>query len=211
MAAEIGIRHEVITPHEFDDPAYTQNATDRCFHCKTELYSHLVPLARQLSLQVIANGTNADDLGDYRPGLRAADDFQVRSPLAELGLRKSDVTAAGHILAAERAGQAGHALLVQPRGLWPAGDTRAAADDRRGRTLPPRTVARGPAAGALPCRCGGRIELPPANDRGGCEPAMHRRIDARLRELGFSSVTVDPAGYRFGQPQHAGSRRNAAA
>ena len=91
VARTIGIRHERIELHEVGNPAYAANAPDRCFHCKTELYSKLGILADRLGVAVVVNGTNADDLGDYRPGLLAAAEFRVCSPLAECGITKADV------------------------------------------------------------------------------------------------------------------------
>lgn len=87
----IGIDHRVVQTDEFANDAYVQNAPDRCFHCKTELYSQLDGLADTLNFAVVLNGANTDDLGDYRPGLQAAADFQVRSPLADCEFNKADV------------------------------------------------------------------------------------------------------------------------
>ena len=92
-AALIGIRHEVVSTGEFARPSYTQNAPDRCYHCKTELYSQLEHVAKKLSVRAILNGANVDDLGDYRPGMRAASEHHVCSPLAECGLDKQLVRA----------------------------------------------------------------------------------------------------------------------
>ncbi len=69
LARRIGIRHEVIATEEFANPAYVQNAPDRCYHCKTELYTQLDGLVERLGVAVVANGANVDDLGDYRPGI----------------------------------------------------------------------------------------------------------------------------------------------
>ena len=76
---------------EFANPNYIANGPDRCYHCKTELYEQVGDLAARLGVNVIANGANADDLGDYRPGMRAATEHDVRSPLAECGFTKRDV------------------------------------------------------------------------------------------------------------------------
>ena len=95
LAIEIGIRHEIVDTEEFADPSYTANPANRCYFCKTELYGQLEPLAKQLGLAVIVNGANLDDAGDWRPGMIAATEHQVRSPLAECGFTKSDVRAAG--------------------------------------------------------------------------------------------------------------------
>jgi uncharacterized protein len=91
VAAQIGVRHELVESHEIDDENYLQNRGDRCFHCKSELY-RLTGEKRPLwGLAHVVNGTNLDDLGDYRPGLEAAKRAGVRSPLVETEFRKDDI------------------------------------------------------------------------------------------------------------------------
>jgi pyridinium-3,5-biscarboxylic acid mononucleotide sulfurtransferase len=82
-----------IATDELNDPRYVANPINRCYFCKTELWSRLVPLAHARGLAVVVDGTNADDLGDHRPGMLAAREHDVRSPLAELGFRKRDIRA----------------------------------------------------------------------------------------------------------------------
>lgn len=91
LAIQIGISHEVIRTQEFANPEYLRNAPDRCYHCKTELYEQLEGLCEKYPDSVILNGANLDDQGDYRPGLRAAREHQVRSPLLECGIDKATV------------------------------------------------------------------------------------------------------------------------
>ncbi|MHB0955310.1 MAG: ATP-dependent sacrificial sulfur transferase LarE [Pirellulaceae bacterium] len=93
MAQLIGIRHLEIHTEEMSQPQYLTNAPDRCYHCKTELYLQIKDLQQQLHVAVILNGANVDDLSDYRPGMQAAREQQVRSPLAECGLSKREVRA----------------------------------------------------------------------------------------------------------------------
>lgn len=83
---------------ELENPDYASNPVNRCYFCKSELYSHLVPMAKKMGFHFVLNGTNRDDLGDWRPGLKAAQDQGVRSPLVEAGLTKEDVRAAAHEL-----------------------------------------------------------------------------------------------------------------
>ena len=82
---------QVIHTKEVDDPNYAANPVDRCFHCKSTLYTDLVALRDQYPGYTLLNGTNVDDLGDYRPGLKAAEQNAIRSPLAECGLGKEDI------------------------------------------------------------------------------------------------------------------------
>ncbi|HSE97118.1 MAG TPA: ATP-dependent sacrificial sulfur transferase LarE, partial [Blastocatellia bacterium] len=85
------IRHEIIPTSEFEDPNYTSNPPNRCYFCKTDLYTRLETLARQRGFAVVCDGTNADDVGDYRPGRQAASEHGVRSPLLECGMNKTDI------------------------------------------------------------------------------------------------------------------------
>jgi uncharacterized protein len=94
-ALEIGKRFafpvRVVRTNEFQNPAYVANPDNRCYFCKHELFAHLEPLARAEGFAVIAYGENASDIGDYRPGAQAAAEFQVRAPLKEAGLTKSEI------------------------------------------------------------------------------------------------------------------------
>lgn len=103
LADDWGIRHKVIVTDELAKPEYRANPVDRCFHCKTSLYSYLDEVAQTETIEVVLNGTNTDDLGDHRPGLIAADNFSVRSPLAECGFNKADIRALAHELGLENA------------------------------------------------------------------------------------------------------------
>jgi pyridinium-3,5-biscarboxylic acid mononucleotide sulfurtransferase len=98
VAEAIGIRHVTVATHELDREGYRANDRDRCFHCKTELYEQLVDVARSRGITQVFSGANADDLGDWRPGLRAAEDFGVRHPLLELGIGKEGTRAIARAL-----------------------------------------------------------------------------------------------------------------
>ncbi|MBD0345538.1 MAG: ATP-dependent sacrificial sulfur transferase LarE [Coleofasciculus sp. Co-bin14] len=91
QAATIGIPHEVIETHEMNNPNYTSNPVNRCYFCKSELHDTLKPLALQRGYPYVVDGVNADDLRDYRPGIQAAKERGVRSPLAEVGVTKAEV------------------------------------------------------------------------------------------------------------------------
>ena len=91
VAEERGWRLEQVRTTEFDDPRYVANAGNRCFFCKTELYTKLSSTAKEHGYNTIANGANVDDQGDYRPGMVAAGNFKVRSPLLECGIGKDQV------------------------------------------------------------------------------------------------------------------------
>lgn len=91
VAAAIGVAHEVITTAELERAGYRRNDRMRCYHCKSELYDQLADLATGRGYAVVVSGANADDLGDWRPGLRAAEEHAVRHPLVEAGLGKASV------------------------------------------------------------------------------------------------------------------------
>ena len=91
LAREIGVEHLVCRTHELEDEAYAVNNPDRCYHCKKTLFTEIEPLAVERGLRYIAYGAMADDVGDHRPGHRAARDFEIRAPLLEAGLGKADI------------------------------------------------------------------------------------------------------------------------
>jgi len=91
VVQKFGFQHEVIQTEELENPGYSANNPDRCFFCKDELYTKLESVARTRGIESIVDGSTVDDLGDYRPGRRAASQHAVRSPLIEAGLTKSDV------------------------------------------------------------------------------------------------------------------------
>jgi uncharacterized protein len=180
---------------ELDDPRYVANTPDRCYFCKTELWTRLVAVAAERGFDVVIDGTNADDLGEHRPGLRAADERGVRSPLAELGWTKADVRAAARDLG----------LPVWNAPAAPCLSSRI----RYGLAATPerlRQVERGEAylrelgiTGDL------RVRHHGATARLEVTPEQHARLRERwgglaafFTELGFASVELDPRGYRRG-------------
>ncbi len=91
LARLIGIRHQIIHTAEGENRDYVRNAPDRCYHCKTELYDQITAIRSQIDVQVVVNGANLDDLGDYRPGMQAATEHAVKSPLIDSGIDKQMV------------------------------------------------------------------------------------------------------------------------
>ena len=103
LAEKWGMRHRVIVTDEVANPAYRANPVNRCFHCKTSLYDALERIAQEEGFDHILNGTNADDLGDHRPGLQAAANYRVVSPLVDAGFHKADIRALAAALGMENA------------------------------------------------------------------------------------------------------------
>ena len=196
VAERIGIRHRVLSTNEFASPDYLANAPDRCFHCKSELYDRLGGLLPELGVDTVVNGANVDDAGDHRPGMRAASDRGVRSPLLECGFTKSDVRALA------RAWN----LPVWDKPASPCLSSRIA----YGVSVTEARVRRVDAAEAwlkrrfdlreCRVRCEAnelaRVEVPrPALPRVAEEAAA---VSEELRRLGFRYVTLDLEGFRSG-------------
>src|SRR6478735_796221 len=205
IATRIGARHEIALSHELERPGYVANGPDRCFHCKTELYAIAEQKRRELGLEHVLNGTNQDDLGDHRPGLRAATDAAVRSPLVELGLRKSDVRALAQELGLEIWAKPAAACLASriPYGsrVTPEKLERI---ERFERALQDLGLSR------VRVRDHGelaRIEVEPAELSRLIEPEVARLVTAVGRDVGFSYVTLDLLGYRTGSHNEVLPRR----
>src|SRR5215468_4339034 len=91
LAALIGLRHIVVRTDELENPDYAKNAANRCFFCKDELFTKLVPIAAREGIRTLVYGANVDDLGDHRPGMKAAAEHGVRAPLIEAELGKQEI------------------------------------------------------------------------------------------------------------------------
>lgn len=111
LAEKWGMSHRVIVTDELSKPDYRANPVDRCFHCKTSLYDALAQISEELGGAKVLNGTNCDDLGDHRPGLIAADDHDVGSPLVEAGFSKADIRALADHLGLDNAAKPQAACL----------------------------------------------------------------------------------------------------
>lgn len=200
-AAVIGIRHHVIHTDEFANPAYVRNAPDRCFHCKSELYSQLNSqidqIAPELNLQTVLNGANVDDLGDYRPGLAAATNFNVKSPLADCGFTKSEVRQLAEFWS----------LPVWDKPATPCLSSRVA----YGESVTPERLAMIDAGEQLLRSMGfpicrvryhtgdlARIEVPAEQVAKLSQPEVCAQVTEQLTRLGFKFVTIDAAGFRSG-------------
>lgn len=198
IARQIGIRHEVIHTQEFAQPGYVANAGNRCYFCKTELYSQIEQIAQRFPFDVLVNGANADDVGDHRPGMIAASEHMVRSPLLDVGLTKAEVR--------ELAREWG--LPVWDKPASPCLSSRIA----YGVEVTPERVARVDAAEVwlrnqlgirelrvrLEANELARIELPVEALARLTTDDMQSRTSAHLKLLGFRYVTLDLEGFRSG-------------
>ena len=135
VAAEIGAVHVMVRTMELTDPRYANNSHQRCFFCKTELYTQLQAYAKQHGYAAVVDGTNADDLGDFRPGIRAANQLGVRSPLQDAGLTKQEIRDLSQWLALPTWNKPAAACLVIAFCLWRSDHRRKAVASRRKRKV----------------------------------------------------------------------------
>ncbi len=196
FAREHGIRHEYIATREFDNPDYVANNPDRCFHCKDELFARLAEVARERGIGHVVYGVNVDDLGDYRPGQKAAANHQVKRPLVDAGLSKAEIR--------ELSRRAGLVTWDRP--------ASACLSSRIPYGTPVtiqnvRIVDRGEEAiralgfRQFRVRFHGevvRIEIAPGELERAMNLEMAAKFTAIFKKLGFHFVTLDLEGYRQG-------------
>jgi uncharacterized protein len=206
IARELGARHLFVDSHEIERAGYVQNGPDRCFHCKSELYEIAQVKATELGLAAVANGTNKDDLGDYRPGLEAARKAGVKSPLVDAGFGKEDVRNAARTLGIDAWDKPAAACLssripygtsVTPARLAQIGGFEAdlkALGLRQVRVRFHAEVARIEVA---------LEELPRL-----LEPGVRENTLAAGKRHGFRYVTLDLGGYRQGSHNEVLSGRS---
>lgn len=209
LATQIGARHELVESNEIEDEDYAKNHVDRCFHCKSELYRVSDAKQREWGLAFSVNGTNLDDLGDYRPGLEAAKKAGARSPLVEAGFTKADVRRIAQLLglpvwdkpaAACLSSRLPYGTRVTRERLAQIGALEAAIHALGVRQARVRWHAVGGGGGGMAQgtkeSAMARVEI--AKDE------MLRAFEARDaiveagKRLGFAYVTLDLAGYRTG-------------
>ena len=193
-ARAIGIAHEVITTDELSREGYVRNDRDRCYHCKTELYGRLLGLARRRGYDAVLSGANADDTGDWRPGLRAAAEHGVVHPLLEGGVGKEEVRALARRLGVPSADKPASPCLASRF----AYGIRVTAEGLR-RVDRAEEALRALGFEELRVRDHGelaRIEVPV--DEIPRAAGLRDRIGAELRRLGYTYVTLDLIGFRSG-------------
>jgi len=206
-ASEVAARFDIplveIHTHELEDPSYLANPTNRCFYCKTELWNRLLPLARERGLDIVCDGTNADDLHEHRPGKAAGQRAGIRSPLAEAGLTKAEIRAASRELG----------LPTWDAPAAPCLSSRV----QYGLSITPSRLKQVEAGEAYLRSLGvrGDLRVRHLGDRARLEvapswiPWLEERRDAiteHLTTLGFAQVEIDPHGYRRGSLLERSSR-----
>ena len=196
LAKRIGADHRLVESREIEDPDYVKNAPDRCFHCKSELYRIASQKRVEWGLSAIVNGTNLDDLGDYRPGLEAAKQAGVVSPFVDLAFTKADVRAGAQAMglpiwdkpaAACLSSRIPYGTSVTRERLTQIGGFEAALKALGFRQV--RVRYHDELA---------RIELDPSDLMRAADPSLRAQIVAEGKRSGFRYVTLDLAGYRTG-------------
>lgn len=197
VVAQIGIRHVIVTTKEIENPNYVRNDSNRCFYCKDTLYATIGAWAKENGFETLVSGTNHDDLGDYRPGLNAASQHNVRAPLAEVGFSKSRVRAIAHALK----------LDVADKPSSPCLASRIA----YGQLVTPENLRRVEAIESLLSSLGFfdvrarvhgdqllRLELHQQDWGKILDPNIRETINTASRELGFLFITMDMMGRQSG-------------
>lgn len=202
LAGQIGIRLIEQPTAEIDNADYQANATDRCYHCKTELYTHVERVAADLGLAAILNGANADDTGDHRPGMRAADEHAVRSPLLECGLDKAAVRELarhwGLPVWDKPAAPCLASRIAYGQQVTPERLAMVDAAEQRLRSLGLRPVAQQGVRVRYHEGDLARLEVPADAIATLAAPEVRVALVRDLLALGFKRVTLDLAGFESG-------------
>lgn len=196
LAARIGIRHRIVDTDEIADESFGNNPPNRCYFCKNELYSILRRVAAEEGMAVVADGSNADDVGDHRPGMRAARELGVRSPLMEAGMTKADIRALSKAFGLPTWDKPAQACLSS---RFPYGDRIT--PEKIAQVEKAESLLRGLGFRQLRVRHHGavaRIEAPKEEVPRFVEEDVSRRVIAGVKEAGFTYVTIDLEGFRSG-------------
>ena len=196
FADRVGLRHECIETHEFENPLYVANNGDRCYHCKDELFVRMEALASAHGFAAIAYGINADDTRDFRPGHRAAAEHQVLTPLLDAGLTKAEIRSLSRRVGLATWDRPASACLSSriPYGT-------AVTPDLLRRVEECEAILRELGFRQFRVRAHGdlaRIEIAPEELQRALNPQMAYEFASRFKTLGFSYVTLDLEGYRQG-------------
>jgi uncharacterized protein len=196
LAERIGVRHRVVDTAEFEDPQFAVNPPDRCYHCKSTLFSTLWTVARSEGIRRVIEGSNLDDRGDYRPGSVACQELEVRSPLAEVELTKDEIRALSREANLPTWSKPAMACLAS---RVPYGEELT--PERMARIEAAEKAVRGLGFEQLRVRDHGtlaRIELPPDQIPRLADAAIREAAVTALKTAGYTYVSLDLTGYRTG-------------
>ena len=196
LAYDLGVKHKIIDSEELDIPEFSHNPPDRCYYCKRELFSKLREIASQEGVDYIADGCNLDDMDDFRPGTRAAEEAGVRSPLKEAKLGKNDIRGLSEQLGLSTWNKPSLACLAS---RFPYGDRIT--EEGLKMVAEAEEYLQNLGFSQLRVRHHrntARIEVPPDDIGKLCSDELRQCILDRLNEIGYAYVTVDLQGYRTG-------------
>ncbi len=197
VAERFGVPVFEVDTDEMNDPRYAANPTNRCYFCKSELWTKLAPVAAERGLATIVDGTNADDLRDHRPGAQAAREQAVASPLAELGFTKSDIRALSQVRGIPTWAQPSSPCLSSrlPYGTAVTADRLAMVERAEAalRALGVQGDLRVRHFGAT-----GKVEIARAELEQWLAEPNRSQVEAAVRSAGFADAEIDPKGFRSG-------------
>ena len=196
MAKSLSVRHRIIESKELENPNFVANSPERCYHCKLELFYELKQIAQEEGLQNIVDGSNYNDLGDYRPGMRAAAESGVRHPLQEAKLTKDEIRLLSKEMGLPTWDKPSLACLASrfPYGMPITRESLLVIEEAE-------NFLHSLGIGQLRVRHydkTARIEVEPQDMPLLLEEKNRHSILARLKELGYLYITLDLAGYRTG-------------
>ena len=196
FARHVGLRHESIATHEFENSRYVANNADRCYHCKIELFVEMEKLASARNFAALAYGVNTDDMQDFRPGHRAAREHQVLAPLLEAGLNKAEIRELSQQEGLPTWNRPASACLSSRLPYGTPVTVRNLSQIERG-----EAILRALDFRQFRVRYHGemaRIEIAPEELPRALKMNLEQTLAERFQQLGFTSVTLDPQGYRQG-------------
>ncbi len=197
IANEIGIKHEVIEYSELENKDFVKNDEYRCFHCRNELADHLLEVAEKEHARLIVDGTNADDLADFRPGIMALKQHGVKSPLVELSITKNEVRQIANMLSLSIFDKPSNACLASriPHGTEVTADKLKRIEDAE------IVVKRLFGVKQVRVRDHGeiaRIEVGKDERKLLFDQVKLDELDSELKKLGFKHVAIEASGYKTG-------------
>ncbi len=200
FAKKLKIKHIIINVNELSNQEFASNPYDRCYHCKSMLFDRLAEIAREHNLNKVADGTNYDDITDYRPGMTAASEFNVFSPLKDAGLTKKDIRFLSHELNLPTWDKASQPCLST---RFPYGTKII--EEKLALVEKAEDFIQGLGFKNFRVRISedkARLEIDKIEMNELITEKLFKQIETRLKEIGYKSVVLDPSGYRSGSMNH---------
>jgi uncharacterized protein len=196
LAGSFGANHEIIVSEELEVPGFSENPPERCYYCKKELFGKLIKMARERGFNFVLDGSNADDTGDFRPGMRAKDELGVISPLKEAGLTKAEIRALSQKMGLPTWNKPSFACLAS---RFPYGERIT--EEKLNRVEKAEDLLTELGFTQYRVRSHGdlaRIEVSPEEIERFFEKSLREKVVAEFKKLGFVYVSLDLTGYRTG-------------